>query len=307
MLADGARIDLRHGTASGRDDLVALGTLDLKAPRVGGATAGDIAIDASGRYDIQGAASISVYGMQRYTDAPLGSDPATSGKPYQVIDQTYLDGKHFESKRVHQRGVGQYRAIASATADGDLVVQGDIDLSGYRYASLNPRTQLDPSVYGSGEVGGLGVARRWRPDPCTAASTTVSLHRRPVPDDNGWLLVSGVQPFAADLVATRLAVEASLTAPYALAAGSVLGADIRDAGGTLLYAAGSLLEQTVTLPAGTRLGAGTLLVNSASVGTMRWPAGIALPSIAFSTSNTLVLGRRPDLGARCTDPFGNRP
>ncbi len=44
--------------------------------------------------------------------------------------------------------------IVSATADGDLVVQGDLDLSGYRYASLNPNTPLT-EVYGSGEVGAL--------------------------------------------------------------------------------------------------------------------------------------------------------
>ena len=348
VLADGARIDLRHGTASGRSDLVALGTLDFKAPRIGGATAGDIAIDASGTYDIQGAASISVYGMQRYTDAPLGSDPATSGKPYQVIDQAYLDGKHFESSAFISAalantalmqdklaGLNNERyldalhlrpgvEIASATADGDLVVQGDIDLSGYRYASLNPRTQRDPSVQGSGEVGGLVL--RAGGDLTLYGSINDGFAPTPAsPDDDGWLLVAGVQPFAADLVVpgpgvtladgtvfqggvtlnyelpikgatlaagTRLAVEASLTAPYTLAAGSVLGADIRDAGGYLLFAAGSLLEQAVTLSAGTRLGAGTLLVSNASVGTMRWPAGVPLPSIArneASAPNTLVL------------------
>lgn len=31
--------------------------------------------------------------------------------------------------------------IASRTVDGDLVVEGDIDLSRYRYASLNPHSQ----------------------------------------------------------------------------------------------------------------------------------------------------------------------
>ncbi|MDR0280255.1 MAG: filamentous hemagglutinin family protein [Paucimonas sp.] len=348
VLADGARIDLRHGTASGRNDLVALGTLDLKAPRIGGATAGDIAIDASGRYDIQGAASISVYGMQRYTDAPLGSDPATSGKPYQVIDQTYLDGKHADSTAFITAalantallqdklgGLNNERyldalhlrpgvEIASTTADGDLVVQGDIDLSGYRYASLNPHTQRDPSVYGSGEVGGL-VLRAGGDLTLYGSINDGFAPPATSPDDNGWLLVSGVQPFAADLVVpgpgvtladgtvfqggvtlnyelpikgatlaagTRLAVETRLTAPYTLAAGSVLAADIRDAGGTVLFAAGSLLEQAVTLPSGTRLGAGTLLVNNASVGAMRWPAGVPLPSIARNDANlpnTLVL------------------
>ena len=348
VLADGARIDLRHGTASGRNDLAALGTLDLRAPRIGGATAGDIAIDASGRYDIQGAGSIAVYGMQRYTDAPLGTDPATSGKPYQVIDQDWLKGKHTESDAFIDAALANTALlqgklaglnndryldvlhlrpgieIASATADGDLVVQGDIDLSGYRYASLNPHTRRDTSVYGSGEVGGLVL--RAGGDLTLYGSINDGFAPTPAsPDDDGWLLVAGVQPFAADLVVpgpgvtlaagtvfqggvtlnyelpikgatlaagTRLAVEASLTAPYTLAAGSVLAADIRDAGGTLLYAAGSLLEQAVTLPANTRLGAGTLLVNNASVGTMRWPAGVPLPSIARDSANspnTLVL------------------
>ena len=46
--------------------------------------------------------------------------------------------------------------IRSATPDGDLVVQGDLDLSRYRYASLNPHTPLT-GVYGSGEVGNLVI------------------------------------------------------------------------------------------------------------------------------------------------------
>lgn len=33
-------------------------------------------------------------------------------------------------------------------------MQGDLDLSGYRYASLNPRTPLG-AAYGSGEAGAL--------------------------------------------------------------------------------------------------------------------------------------------------------
>ncbi|MHA6192881.1 filamentous hemagglutinin family protein [Pseudomonas wadenswilerensis] len=347
VLADGARIDLRHGTASGRDDLAALGTLELKAPRLGSATAGDIAIDASGRYDIQGAASIAIYGMQRYTDAPLGSDPATSGKPYQVIDQAWLNGKHAQNTAFINAALGNTTLlqnklaglnndryldalhlrpgieIASATADGDLVVQGDLDLSGYRYASLNPHTQRT-SAYGSGEVGGLSL--RAGGDLTLYGSINDGFAPpSSTPDDDGWLLVPGVQPFGADLVVpgpgvtladgtvfqggvtlnyelpikavtlaagTRLATEARLTAPYTLAAGSVLGADIRDAGGNLLFKAGSLLEQAVTLPGGTRLGAGTLLVNNASVGALRWPAGVPLPSIARSNNdepNTLVL------------------
>ncbi|WZB70536.1 hypothetical protein WJ968_34225 [Achromobacter xylosoxidans] len=36
------------------------------------------------------------------------------------------------------------------------MVQGDLDLSRYRYASLNPHTPLT-GVYGSGEVGNLVI------------------------------------------------------------------------------------------------------------------------------------------------------
>ena len=43
--------------------------------------------------NIQGAKSIAVYGRQRYADAPFGTDAAASGRPYQVIDQNYLNGK----------------------------------------------------------------------------------------------------------------------------------------------------------------------------------------------------------------------
>ncbi len=56
-LGAGARIDLRHGTeaaagsAPGQNDGVARGTLDLYASRLGGAMAGDIAIDAGAAAD----------------------------------------------------------------------------------------------------------------------------------------------------------------------------------------------------------------------------------------------------------------
>lgn len=63
-LADGARIDLRHGTsvaagtAPGQYDDQARGTLELNAPRLDASdpTLGDIAIDASGRLNILGLA-----------------------------------------------------------------------------------------------------------------------------------------------------------------------------------------------------------------------------------------------------------
>ncbi|MFK1307277.1 filamentous hemagglutinin family protein [Pseudomonas aeruginosa] len=345
VLAGGARIDLRHGTAAPAEqvDGVARGTLELNAPRLGGVSAGDIAIDASGALDIRGAGSIALNAMQRYDDAPWGNDPAAGGRPYQVIDQAYLDARHAESSAFIAAALANRELldgklagltnatyadafhlrpgveIVSATADGDLVVQGDLDLSGYRYASLNPNTPLT-EVYGSGEVGALVL--RAGGDLNLYGSINDGFAPPPdSPDDKGWILTPGVQPFGGDLVVpgpgvvlgdgtaflggrtlnydlpikgttlaagTRLATEAVLEQPYTLAAGSVLVADIHDAAGNLLYAAGSLLRDGVTLEAGSRLGAGTLLAAPASVQAMTWPAGVPLPSVEAS-GNTLLL------------------
>ena len=54
-------------------------------------------IDASGNLAIRGARSIAVNAVQRYDDAAYGTDEAASGRPYQIIDQAYLDAKHADS------------------------------------------------------------------------------------------------------------------------------------------------------------------------------------------------------------------
>ncbi|MFX9169449.1 hypothetical protein ABTN79_19455, partial [Acinetobacter baumannii] len=46
--------------------------------------------------------------------------------------------------------------ITSATPNGDLTISGDIDLSRYRYDSLNPNS-AKTAVYGSGEPGRLVI------------------------------------------------------------------------------------------------------------------------------------------------------
>ena len=167
--------------------------------------------------------------------------------------------------------------IVSKSADGDLVVQGDLDLSGYRYASLNPHSQKT-SVYGSGEVGSLtlraggdlnvygSINDGFAPPPATV-------------DDKGWVLLPGVDftggtiivpgngvtladgtafpagstlnydlPIKGLTVAagTRLPVTATLDQTLVLPAGTVLAAAIRDASGNLLFAAGTLLGEPRT-------------------------------------------------------------
>ncbi|MBG7195348.1 filamentous hemagglutinin family protein [Pseudomonas aeruginosa] len=340
-LGAGARIDLRHGTeaaagsAPGQNDGVARGTLDLYAPRLGGATAGDIAIDAGAPLQILGARAITLSAVQRYDDAPVAALPASNGRPYQEITQAYLDGKHQQSELFMQAALANSALldgklaglnnatyaeafhlrpgleIVSATADGDLVVQGDLDLSGHRYASLNPRTAKTP-VYGSGEAGSLAI----RAGGALNIYGSVTDGFAPPPetdDDQGWLLLAGQDHLGGDRVVptagvrldddsffpagktlnfelpikamtlaagTRLPVEAVLSQPLQLPAGTVLEGALLDAAGNLLRPAGSLLGEALDLPAGTRLGAGSRLPLATPVTGMTWPGGVPLPGRA---------------------------
>jgi len=352
-LADGARIDLRHGTdvavgsAAGQNDGRSRGTLELNAPRLVQAdqSSNDIDIDARGPLDIQGARSIAVNGMLRYDDAPEKTDATANGRPYQEITQAYLDAKHAQSTAfinaalqnsdlLQNKLAGLNNAsyadafhlrpgveIVSKGADGDLVVQGDLDLSGYRYASLNPHSQKT-SVYGSGEVGSLtlraggdlnvygSINDGFAPPPATV-------------DDKGWVLLPGVDftggtiivpgngvtladgtafpagstlnydlPIKGLTVAagTRLPVTATLDQTLVLPAGTVLAAAIRDASGNLLFAAGTLLGEPQTLVAGTRLEAGTLLTQGTQLRSMTWPKGVPLPQVHLANvNNNLVM------------------
>ncbi|MDM0089992.1 MULTISPECIES: filamentous hemagglutinin family protein [unclassified Variovorax] len=366
-LADGARIDLRHGTsavtgtAAGQNDGRARGTLELSAPRLGAnglpntpdaAVYGDIAIDARGALDIRGARSIAVNGMQRYDDAPLIATPAASGRPYQEITQAWLDGRHAENTKfvdaalardslvspvngklaglrsaayadaLHLRPGVEIVSNAVTNPGGDLVVSGDLDLSGYRYASLNPHTQ-QTGVYGSGEVGTLRIRAAGNLD--IFGSINDGFAPPPAtPDDKGWLLLPGVSFYGGDTVIPRagvvlgdgtafeggtalnfdlpiqsrafgagmvIPVTSELAAPMLLSAGTVLAANVRDASGRILHAAGSIVGETVTLPQGTRLDAGMRLPTNATLAAMVWPRGVLLPGVGtryVMNGNTLL-------------------
>lgn len=352
-LADGVRIDLRHGTAgSTNNDGRARGSLELNAPRLlnSDGSSNDIDIDAHGRLAIQGARSITLNGMVTYDDAPLMTDPTASGRPYQQIDQGYLDDKHalssaFINAALQNADLLQNKLaglnnssysdafhlrpgvqIVSSTPDGDLVVQGDLDLSGYRYASLNPHTQ-QTSVYGSGEAGSLTL----RAGGDLSVYGSINDGFAPPPetvDDKGWVLLPGKDFSGGDIVVpgngvtladgtafpagstlnydlpikgltvaagTRLPATGVLDQALVLPAGTVLAAAVRDESGNLLFAAGTLLAEATTLQAGTQLEAGTLLNQGTSLRSMLWPKGVPLPQVhqgAVFTSVVLLDGTR---------------
>jgi filamentous hemagglutinin family protein len=330
VLENGARMDVRAGTDAAAQSL---GTVELSAQRVGGARGNDIAIDAGGQVRIDGARDITVNGAWTYRDAAYGTDAAADGRPYQVVSQAYLDSKHGDSTAfmdnvlangalMNNRLAG-LRAhgdafhlrpgviVASATPEGDLHVDGDIDLSGHRYASVNPRTQRT-GVHGSGEAGALVLRAGGNLNvygSITDGFDTTVL--QPTPSDNGWVLIKGRVPWGGDVVVpqggmvelaegtffqpgrtlnyalpmqamslqagTVLAATATLTADFVLPAGTVLGGAVRDAAGNVLHAAGTVLAQAVTLHGGMKLDAGNRLPGGARVAAMTWPAGVPLP------------------------------
>ncbi|MBB4198911.1 hypothetical protein CCR94_15855 [Rhodoblastus sphagnicola] len=347
-LASGVRIDLRHGAkatvgaAPGQYDGVLRGTLELNAPRLG---ADDIAIDASGALTIQGARSIAVNAVRVYSgaEAPVGTETTASGRPYQFIDQDWLNHRHTESSDFINAALGNatlmngklaglnnaayrdafhLRPLVEVRTEGDLVVKGDLDLSGHRYDGVNPNFP-HTSVYGSGEVGVLtlraggnldiygSINDGFAPPPAT-------------PDDDGWILRPGAVPFGGDVTVpngsvtladgtifapgrtlnydlpvkaltvptgTRLPAAAVLNGAVLLPANTILAGDVYAADGSLLYAAGARLAQAVTLPAGTRLGAGFVVPADLSLKAMVWPKGVALPyAVTLDGDLTLPMG-----------------
>lgn len=341
VIGDGARMELAVAGAP-----QAYGTVTLNAPRLGGATGNDVDIDAGGAVHIGGARTIVVNAFQRYDDAREGTDTTVSGRDYQVIDQAYLDAKHADSLKfmanalangvLMDRKLAGLRAyqeqfhlrpgveIVSATPDGDLHVDGDIDMSRYRYASVNPHSQQTP-VRGSGEAGALVLRAAGNLEIHGSMTDGFDVARVGVTaDDQGWVLPAGQLPFGGDVVIPHgglvtlapgtqflpgrtlnydlpmpaLTLPAGLALPTAmvldqslgLAAGSVLGAAVSDASGQVLYAAGTVLAQDVMLPAGTQLGAGFRLSAPTKIQAGIWPGGVPLP-VAVKLAQSLTLAK----------------
>ncbi|UUO10728.1 filamentous hemagglutinin family protein [Alcaligenes faecalis] len=331
VLADGMRMNLSVAGSHAN-----YGTVALNAPRLGGATGNDVDIDARGALNITGARSIAVNAFQQYDDAQLGLDETVDGRSYQRIDQDYLRQKHLDSEtfinkalanqalmqgklaglraygdQFHLRPGVEIVSNAVTNPDGDLHVDGDIDLSGYRYASVNPHAQKS-SVYGSGEAAALVL--RAAGDLTIFGSLTDGFNTSVLgvtADDGGWVLPAGRMPFGGDLIIPHggmatldvgtqfaagrtvnydLPVEGmslprgtvipslmSLAQGLSLQAGTVLSAAVLDASGQVVYAAGTVLKEAVTLQANMQLAAGFRLPEDAQMAATLWPKGVPLP------------------------------
>jgi filamentous hemagglutinin family protein len=277
-----------------------------------------IAVNAFRSYDdapLAGAPDVTGHKPQEITQGYLdGIDLDSSAFINAALANTSLSNRLAGLGSYHLRpGVEVVSKISADNPNGDLTVAGDLDLSGYRYGPVANR--LDPALRGFGEPGLLTI--RAAGDLNIRGSINDGFAPpAATPDDNGWLLGNGVVPYGGDLVlptavtldigtvfrngvtlnydlpatfntnvpaGTVLPVQATLTGSLTLSAGTVVGAAISNADGTVAYAAGTVLPAAVTLTEGMQLGAGTVLRSDASIAALIWPKGIPLPGDMTST------------------------
>ncbi len=306
----------------------ACGTVELNAPRIGD---GDIAIFVPGAITVSGARSIAV-NATTHVAPPSGTivqaNLAANGNPIDpnLIGLDQIDAANTRFIDAALPGGGLNVTLASKLAglagpyadafhlrpgveidsppasalnpEGALCIPGDLDLSGLRYASLNPATQKT-AAYGSGEPGTLtlraagslvvngSVTDGFAPpaDPTNARGATVNN-----PSGNGWLLyrattgsIAGQDPFGGDVV-----LPYSLPAPVQLRAGTsllatevVLGYDI-----PLVEAAirvGRILPQDVVLAAPV-----TLLAETVATARITAPGGTIIEKGQIIPAGTTI-------------------
>lgn len=322
-LASGSTLDLSAA------DGVKRGQVELNARRLGG---DDVAIDARGPLAIKGASSLSVNGFRSYQ--PTGG----------VIDQAVMDGVHADSTAFIDAAIGNAALLGrmsglTAYADAfhlrpgvelrsapgeSLRVSGDLNMAGYRYASLNAATPLT-QVYGSGEAGVLLIRAADKLDIYGSITDGFAEPAR-TPDDNGWVLYPGGQGVNSEWLADH-----QLSAPLKLAEGAqfpigvsltfdapvrgfnvnrntLIGAEVKLADSYTLpqdwvatsairlpdgsvIAKGAIMTAGLDLPAGSTLEAGAVLPMSVSLQATTWPKGTPLPArMTLSTSTQLQAG-----------------
>ena len=318
-LASGATLDLSS------PDGVNRGRVELNASRLG---SDDIAIEAGGALTIKGADSLSVNGFRTYQ--PAGG----------VINQALMDDIHLDSAafidaaianqallgrlaglRAYQDAFHLRPGVELTSAPGQgLSVSGDLNLAGYRYASLNADTQMT-GVYGSGEAGVLLIRAA---DDLNIYGSITDGFGEPArtPDDNGWVLygtseAGGVGAWPADhqlSAPVKLAAGASFPrgvkltfdAPvdgFTVMGNTLIGAETRLAQAVTLpqdwvttstihlpdggvIARGTILEAGMVLPADARLEKGAMFPMAVALQATTWPKDTPLPALLKLSSAT---------------------
>jgi filamentous hemagglutinin family protein len=346
-LASGAQLNLASA------DGVARGDLELNVPRLTSPTSGDADISAATGLDIAGAATIAVNAFWTYNGA---ADPNDSNDA--LITQAYLDQintsdtqpfmaaaatnadlaarvaglSDFGSAYHFRPGV----AIVSATADGDLTVEGDINLLAYRYGAGVVAGQA-----GTGEPGVLEIRAGGN---LNVYGSITDGFEDPIDDSGtefakGWVVFGGGEPYgqnqvipiAAEIAAgsalsstapvnfavpiTGGSFQAGAVAPVALtlqgaqttSVAFVATSAITDSSGKTLFAQGAVVPAGTKLPDGAVIAAGGSLPFAVNVGKVTWPANTPF-TVTTSLANGetgVVLASKLTLAAGAFIPGGS--
>lgn len=323
-------------------DGVARGDLELNVPRLGGNTAGDADISTQAGLNINGAATIAVNAFATYHGLPDTTDTSDA-----LITQAYLDQINttdtlpfMEAAATNadlasrMSGLTAYDSvlhfrpgveITSATADGDLTVQGDLDLSAYRYSDpAGYGQQVNAASYGSGEPGVVVIRAGGNLNVYGSITDGFS---QPVSDTgtsyaSGWVLYAGaapngestIVPVSVTLAAGSAVAKEGSSLNYAVPvsagvfqSGAVAPVALTLAGAvqttsTAFIATSNITRAGVTLftpgqlvPAGTKLLPGTIIAAGGTfpftlnIAAMVWPANTPI-TIASSNNKTPLTG-----------------
>ena len=282
QLGAASSMDLRAGTSvatgsgPGQNDGRARGSVKLNVPRVG---SNDAAIEVASGIRIAGAGDL----RQRLPQLRFGAAGQRSrrARPSSAGDQPAMAGygggpgqQPVDECRAGQHGIaaahqrpGSYRLrpgvqlVARSSSDnprGDLLVAGDIDLSGYRYGPQSNRT--DPARRGFGESAALVL--RAEGDINVYGSINDGFAPPPAnPDEDGWVLLEGRSAgspntaFGGDLIVPGEGVKLQIGTEFR--AGATLNYDLPFRALTL--PSGTVLPVAMTLSAELTLPAGSVL------------------------------------------------
>jgi filamentous hemagglutinin family protein len=295
----------------------------------------NIAISASQPLNITGAATIALNGTATYANAPV-PDPKNPNS--QIIDQNFLDLVNTDSVAFENAaltnpalaskitGLTAYGStvfhvrpgvqIVSASPTGDLTVEGDINLVGYRYGpgavNFDPDQEINsnPDV-GTGQPGTLAIRAGGN---LNIYGSITDGFAQPVSDTgtefaNGWVIFGGKQPFEQIQVlpqpitvttGSTLPANAVVNFAVPIAAGGRLEVGavapvpltvdgdqhtqtaftatsaILTSGGQTLFAQGQLVPAHSLIPDGAVIEAGGSLPFAVKVDQVMWPANTPL-------------------------------
>jgi filamentous hemagglutinin family protein len=355
-LGSGATIDLASADTTARGDLElnaprtggtaasATDSQSISDPVDGSVTTGaggpaheqgdNIAISASNPLKITGAATIALNGTATYANAPV---PDPKNPQSQIIDQPFLDlintdSVAFENAALTNSalasqitGLTHYGStfhvrpgvqIVSASPTGDLTVEGDINLVGYRYGpgavNFNPDTvNTMIANAGVGEPGTLAIRAGGN---LNIYGSITDGFAQPVADTgtefaNGWVIFGGKQPYQqiqvlpqpitvtagstlpanavvnfAVPIATGGRLEIGAVAPVPLTVDGdqhtqtafTATSAILTSGGKTLFAQGQLVPAHSLIPDGSVIEAGGSLPFAVRVDQVMWPANTPL-------------------------------